>query len=86
MTDRESAQPARRITVWMFLVLMIPVIYVFSSGPVLAAAFWFREATGWDGFYAVMYLYFPLFALGHNTPIGSYIEWWVELFGTVGPG
>ena len=70
----------------MFLVLAIPVIYVFSSGPVMATAFWLREATGWDGFYAVMYLYYPLFALRHNTPIGAYIEWWVDLFDTVGPG
>ena len=70
----------------MFLILMIPVIYVFSSGSVLATAFWLREATGWDSFYAVTFLYFPLFALGHDNPIGAHLERWVDLFDPVGPG
>ena len=61
-------------------------LYVPSCGPVLATAFWLREATGWDGFYAVMWLYYPLLAWGHGGLLGDYIEWWVKLFGTVGPG
>lgn len=61
-------------------------LYVPSSGPVLATAFWLREATGWNGFYAVMLLYYPLLWLPHDNPIVRYIEWWVELFDTVGPG
>ena len=68
------------------LLLALPVLYVLSSGPVLATAFWLREATGWDGWYAVMYLYYPLLVIPRNNPIDSYIEFWVELFGTVGPG
>ncbi len=86
MADREIPRTHKRFTTWMFLILMIPVMYLLSSGPVLATAFWLREATGWDGFYAVMFLYLPLFALGHDNPLGAYIEWWVELFDTVGPG
>jgi hypothetical protein len=30
------------------------------SGPVLATAFWLRELTDWVGFYAAMWLYYPL--------------------------
>ena len=61
-------------------------VYILSSGPVLATAFWLREHTGHDEFYAVMFLYYPLIILGHGTPFDIYIEWWVWLFGTVGPG
>jgi hypothetical protein len=57
-----------------------------SSGPVLAAAFWLREVTDRNEFYSVMYFYYPLLALGHDNPTDAYIEWWVKLFGTVGPG
>lgn len=81
--DRER----RGCVAWLIVALLICIVaYVPSSGPVLATAFWLREATGWDGFYAVMYLYLPLFAFGRIEPIDAYIEWWVELFGTVGPG
>jgi hypothetical protein len=59
--------------------------YVLSSGPVLATAFLLRETTKWDGFYGVLYVYYPLLAGGHG-PVSAYIEWWVKLFGTVGPG
>jgi hypothetical protein len=62
------------------------IVYLLSSGPVLATAFWLRDATDWDGFYSVMLVYYPLLGLGDGTPIGTYIEWWVHLFGTVGPG
>jgi|GEM_PF-5292345 hypothetical protein len=73
--------------VWLLIGGLIGLIaYVPSSGPVLATTFWLRESTGWDGFYSVMFLYYPLLVWGHNTPIDAYIEWWVELFGTVGPG
>lgn len=62
------------------------VLYVVSSGPVLATSFWLREATGWDGWYATLYLYYPLLIWGHDNFIDTYIEFWVRLFGTVGPG
>jgi hypothetical protein len=71
---------------WPLIFLSVVVVYVLSSGPVLAIAFWLREATHWDGFYLVMYLYFPLLVFGQTTLVDGYIEWWVELFGTVGPG
>lgn len=39
------------------------------------------------GFYGVMWLYYPVLAMGHNNPIGAYVEWWVvSVFRTVGPG
>jgi hypothetical protein len=76
---------------WLLIAGLVALFaYVPSSGPVLASAFWLREATGWDGFYSVMWLYYPLIVWTRETPlqepIHQYIEWWVELFGTVGPG
>ena len=71
---------------WGVVLLLFVAAYVLSSGPVLATAFWLREATGWDGFYGVMWVYYPLIVLGHDNPIDDYIEWWVKWFGTVGPG
>jgi hypothetical protein len=60
-------------------------LYYLSSGPILATAFLLRELTGRDEFYAVLWVYYPLLIL--PRPIWDpYIEWWVELFGTVGPG
>ena len=67
-------------------VLAAAILYIPSSGPVLATAFWLRERTGWDGFYAAIWLYFPLLIWGHGNPVQHYIEWWVKLLGTVGPG
>ena len=89
MTKPGKPGPPRRVSAELLLILIIlitPVIYVLSSGPVLAAAFWLREATGWDGFYAAVFFYLPLLFLGHDNPIAAYIEWWVDLFDTVGPG
>lgn len=71
---------------WTAAALLLAAAYVLSSGPIIASGFWLRQATRWDGFYGVMWLYYPLLAWGHNNLLGEYIEWWVELFGTVGPG
>ncbi|WDI42329.1 hypothetical protein [Bremerella sp. P1] len=72
---------------WTVLVLALPLLYVLSSGPVIGLAFWLRESTGWDGFYLVMWLYYPIIILGHDHPLMYYIEWWVvDVFHTVGPG
>jgi hypothetical protein len=71
------------------IALLASAAYVLSSGPILATAFWLREATDWDGFYLAIWLYYPVFLMGALNPDGlvsQYIEWWVELFGTVGPG
>jgi hypothetical protein len=66
---------------------LVPIVYVLSSGPVLAAVFWFRQATRWEGFYAAMWLYYPLLRFdGPDGMISRYIGWWCELFHTVGPG
>jgi hypothetical protein len=66
-------------------VVGLSLIYVLSSGPILAVSFLLREATGRDGFYAALYPYYPLLAWG-GDPAKAYIEWWVKRFGTVGPG
>lgn len=70
---------------WLAALACLPLAYFASSGPVLATAFWLREATGWDGFYATMYLYYPVLAWGGGLAM-TYVEWWTRLFGTVGPG
>jgi hypothetical protein len=73
MTDEK--QPGG-CAVWLLIGGLIGLVgYVPSSGPVLAIAFWLRAATGWDGFYSVMFLYYPLLVLGHGNPIDAYIEW-----------
>jgi hypothetical protein len=83
--DRQPATLRHRLT-WLLAAILLPFAYVLSSGPVLATAFWLREATHWDGFYATMWLYYPLLLFGPDSLIASYIEWWSKLFGTVGPG
>jgi hypothetical protein len=86
MERDEPEKDESRVGRWSVVTLVVGVVYALSSGPVIAAGFWLREATDWDGFYAVMWLYAPLLICGTGGPMGAYIEWWVELFGTVGPG
>ena len=83
-----TKQPKRpkQITLYFIVILACALAYMWSSGPVLAASFWLRESTHWDGFYAVMWVYYPLLAPGHHHSIDAYISWWCWLFGTVGPG
>ncbi len=86
-TRIQRSHPAVR---WGGYALGFLVLYVLSSGPVLGMAFWLREATGIDQFYAVFWLYYPLFIIAGSAPDGlwgNYIEWWVvDVFHTVGPG
>jgi hypothetical protein len=85
MTDH----PARSLRgLYWTLVFVVggALAYVASSGPALACCFWLREHTGWDGWYAVIYLYYPLLIWGHDSPLDRYIEFWVNALGTVGPG
>lgn len=85
--NTENPAQSSRLTRWLAIFVCCVVVYVLSSGPVLGLAFWLREATGWDGFYAVLWLYYPLLALGHGSPLMKYVEWWVvDVFHTVGPG
>jgi hypothetical protein len=71
---------------WLVAFLIAPVVYVLSSGPVLAAAFWLRDQTNWDGFYSVMWLYWPLSEGPLAFPFWFYVQWWTQLFGTMPPG
>ena len=82
----EKPTPKQRRTDWPLLVILALVVYVLSSGPVIALAFWLREATDWNGFYAVMWLYYPLLCWGNDNPLMRYIGWWFYLLGTKGPG
>jgi hypothetical protein len=75
----------RRLRTAGYVLLASLILYYLSSGPILATAFLLHDLTGRDEFYAVVWVYYPLLIL--PRPIwDSYIEWWVELFGTVGPG
>ena len=86
--ETESARPMRRFQTHLLNAVVVAMIYVLSSGPVLGLAFWLRERTGVDQFYAVMWLYYPVVVLVHKVePLGRYIQWWVvDVFKTVGPG
>jgi len=75
---------------WLAMVLIV-LIYVLASGPIFGLAFLLRESTGYDEFYYVLYLYWPLFVLQPEAISENlwepYVEWWViEVFHTVGPG
>ena len=86
--DSESDRPAKRLRAYALNGVVGLALYALSSGPILALAFWLREHTGLDQFYAVMWLYFPLLKFEQvRWTIGKYIEWWVvDVFHTVGPG
>jgi hypothetical protein len=87
MTTTEPVDQSKRIARYSIAVLAAPLAYVLSSGPVLATAFWLRDATQWDGFYRVMWLYYPLLACGPlSYPVAVYLSWWCRLFGTAPPG
>lgn len=77
---------ARSLPHWLGWSAVVLILYVLSSGPVLSSAFWLREHTGRDEFYAAIWLYFPLALLGPDSLAHEYIEWWCELLHTVGPG
>lgn len=68
--------------------VVAPIAYVLSSGPVLATAFWLREWTNCEGFYAALWLYYPVLWLGGHPggPIDEYIGWWCRLLDVRGPG
>ncbi len=84
--EQREAQPTQTRAWAAICIAMLP-LYVLSSGPMLGIAFRLREATGWNAFYAVIWLYYPLLLLGHGNPIDAYIDWWVvHVFHTVGPG
>jgi hypothetical protein len=88
MAAKKQAEPPRRTARHSIAALIgAPLVYVLSSGPVLATAFWLRDRTDWDGFYAVMWIYYPLLANYPLTyPFHLYIDWWLRLFGTMPPG
>lgn len=83
--DESDDRIRNRRTQAVTALTLAPIVYVLSSGPVIATGFWLREATGWNGFYAVMWAYYPL-VRHHDTPFERYIGWRVDLFGTTGPG
>lgn len=89
-SKHEERKRFTSVPIWLFGALFV---YVLSSGPVLAGACWLREATHHNEFYYAFYPYWPLLYLtrtpGFKTiffPIDIYIEWWFQLFDTVGPG
>lgn len=82
--ENQKSSLIQKVMIWSTIV---PIVYLLSSGPVIALSFWLRETLGWDGFYYSMYLYYPLFFLGRDSFFYTYLEWWVvDVFRTVGPG
>jgi hypothetical protein len=84
----DERRPIRRLFRYVTSALLGVMLYVLSSGPMLGLAFWLRERTGIDQFYAVMWLYYPLFKFRPVWEVvEKYVEWWVvDVFRTVGPG
>jgi hypothetical protein len=84
--EPESPRDARRGHGATTIVALL-VIYLMSSGPIMAIGCRLRDATDWDGFYAVFYLYLPiLYPLGDVDLFESYLMWWMKLFDTMPPG
>jgi hypothetical protein len=72
---------------WAATIVAVLATYVLSSGPVMALGCRLRDATDWDGFYAVFYVYLPLlYPLADVDLFESYLMWWMKLFGTMPPG
>lgn len=88
MATKKQTERPRWITRYSYAALICaPLVYVLSSGPVLATAFWLRDMTHWDGFYAVIWIYRPLLENYPLTyPFHVYIGWWLNLFGSMPPG
>lgn len=82
MTANSHSETRRRAQ-WFRVVIIAFLAYVASSGPVIALAFKLRDITDWNGFYATMWLYYPLIWLQW---IVAYINWWLDLLGTAWPG
>lgn len=86
--NRRQTRPRARSPHWLTLAAAGAAGYFLGSGPVLAAACWLRDATGWDVFYAVEWMYpvrlMPGAAAGEAWL--SYVRWWMELLGTHLPG
>ena len=85
------SRSSRRVVRWLVVIVLIVVVYVFSCGPVLAVACGCREATGNDVFHTVFWGDCLLFYAAAQVDVvtgvfNQYIEWWFDLFGTVGPG
>lgn len=69
------------------LFLALTLMYILSSGPILATACRLREFTGNDGWYATFMLYGPLLTTaGGDSFVIQYINWWFAFAGAVGPG
>lgn len=86
--SRDVGPASGALRIGALMLVSLPVLYVLSSGPVIALGCWLRETTHWDGFYGVLWIYYPLVVtFGPDSLLGHYIEWWVvDVFHTVGPG
>lgn len=82
----DNSRRGSRLAAWLVAIAFLIVVYILSAGPVLAAGCWLRDATGWEGFYAVFFLYLPLYPLADVDFFEAYLMWWMKLFDTMPPG
>jgi hypothetical protein len=80
--ERPPRRPSRRAA-WLGAIAVLMVAYILSAGPMLALGCRLRDMTKWDGFYAVYYLYLPLYPLADMKWCEAYVMWWMELFDAV---
>lgn len=92
MNDAEAthdSEPTRnsRYRQWAMAIVVLFVAYVISAGPIIAIGCRLRDATGWNGFYVVFLLYWPLvYPLGDIDFVEAYLTWWLKLFDARPPG
>ena len=85
-SPEETQGRGSRLASWLVATAILIIFYILSAGPVLALGCWLRDATDWDGFYAVFLLYLPLRPLADIDLCEAYLMWWMKLFGTMPPG
>ena len=85
-SDHPPRASRSRLSAWLVAIVILIVLYILSAGPILAAGCWLRDATGWEGCYAVFLLYLPLYPLADVDLCEAYVMWWMKLLGTMPPG
>lgn len=83
----QSETPTRQS--WWIGIILLPLFYVLSIGPLGGMAFWLEEKTEWSGHFvgSLEIVYWPLAVewpfveAAKQKLLSSYVEWWVvEVF------
>ncbi|MFW6287059.1 MAG: hypothetical protein ACOC29_03870 [Candidatus Sumerlaeota bacterium] len=75
----KDASDSARLLIWLLAILLIPVLYVLSIGPV--AALYELTQPSFMPQAALEAFYFPVLWLHENTPLAEPLEKYVEMWG-----